>query len=237
MRVLVTRPEPAAAATAERLRRMGLEPAVLPLTETRPLQPVLPVGRHHAVAVTSANALRHCPRAMLDALTALPCYTVGARTAAAAGEAGFPEAIEADGDVAALAARLAAALPAGARVLYLAGRVRTGDLAGLLSPYGMETDVLETYDTVETLPAAAEVAAAAGGAPFAAVLVHSRRAAELLARLACDEATRRWFAGTRFVAISPRAAAPLAVIRSARVEIAGHPDEKSLLARLRRRDA
>ena len=63
MRVLVTRPEPGASRTAVKLRAMGFEPVLLPLSETKPLAiPRDPIPESAvAVAITSANAIRHAP--------------------------------------------------------------------------------------------------------------------------------------------------------------------------------
>ena len=62
-RVLVTRPEPGATMTARKLELMGFRPVKLPLQEIRPLavpRGAVPEGIA-AVAVTSANAIRHAP--------------------------------------------------------------------------------------------------------------------------------------------------------------------------------
>ena len=82
-RVLVTRPEPGASETAQRLEALGFLPLKLPLHEIRPL-PVnagtMP-GKTAAVAVTSANAVRHAPGALLERLSGLPCFAVGETSA------------------------------------------------------------------------------------------------------------------------------------------------------------
>src|SRR5882757_8304646 len=75
VRVLVTRPEPGASRTAIRLEAQGFQPVLLPLTETV----MLPVETKTisgvvAVAVTSANAVRHAPKELIAALAALPCH-------------------------------------------------------------------------------------------------------------------------------------------------------------------
>ncbi|TIW37543.1 MAG: uroporphyrinogen-III synthase, partial [Mesorhizobium sp.] len=86
VRVLVTRPEPGASRTAQRLLDQGFQPILLPLTETVAL-PVDADGVANnavAVAVTSANAVRHAPKEIIAALAGLPCHAVGKRTAEAA---------------------------------------------------------------------------------------------------------------------------------------------------------
>ncbi|TIU99050.1 MAG: uroporphyrinogen-III synthase, partial [Mesorhizobium sp.] len=90
VRVLATRPEPGASRTAQRLLDQGFQPILLPLTETVAL-PVDADGVANnavAVAVTSANAVRHAPKEIIAALAGLPCHPVGKRTAEAAHTAG-----------------------------------------------------------------------------------------------------------------------------------------------------
>jgi uroporphyrinogen-III synthase len=82
-RVLVTRPEPQAAATARRLDELGYEPVILPLTQTvaLPVDVASLPDRIDAVAVTSANALLSAPAALLARLADAPCFAVGETTA------------------------------------------------------------------------------------------------------------------------------------------------------------
>lgn len=78
-RVLVTRPEPDAARTAKKLEAAGYQPLCLPVSETVATGLILPDVGYDAVAVTSANALRHAERAQLQPLLNLPLYAVGER--------------------------------------------------------------------------------------------------------------------------------------------------------------
>lgn len=83
--VLVTRPEPGASATARALAGRGFEPIVLPLTRTEPVA-CGPLGdqAYDALALTSANAIRHASVELTGRAAALPVYAVGEATAAAA---------------------------------------------------------------------------------------------------------------------------------------------------------
>jgi uroporphyrinogen-III synthase len=89
-RVLITRPQPGAADTAERLRALGHEPVVAPLFEVRAKEWSPPAAMPEAVMLTSAAAAREGGPAMAPYL-GLPCFCVGARTAAAAQDAGFTD--------------------------------------------------------------------------------------------------------------------------------------------------
>src|SRR5262245_6534472 len=103
-RVLVTRPEPGASHTARRLAGAGFEPVILPLTEIRPLpfHRIAGVGAADAIAVTSANAIRHAPQDLISALRQKPLFAVGGETARAAKNAGFADVFEGPGDSAGL---------------------------------------------------------------------------------------------------------------------------------------
>src|SRR6185312_986935 len=122
-RVLVTRPEPVAVATARRLAALGFDPILLPSTQTRPL-PVA-VGEllenriegMTAVVITSANGVRHAPAELIAALAHLPCHAVGSKTAQAAIAAGFMSVHEGPGDAERLAAAMAVEF-AGKTIVY-----------------------------------------------------------------------------------------------------------------------
>src|SRR5690242_5318981 len=118
-RVLVTRPEPGASRTARTLEAQGLHPVLLSLTETvgLPVETGVAAKNVAASAVTSANAVRHAPKALIAALARLPCYAVGKRTAEACRAAGFLSVSEGLGDAAALADAIAADL-AGKAIVY-----------------------------------------------------------------------------------------------------------------------
>jgi uroporphyrinogen-III synthase len=106
VKLLILRPEPGASETADRARAIGLEPVVAPLFAISGVAgPPVEAGRFDAVLLTSANGARHAPAG----LTALPCFAVGERTAAAARAAGFAEVVTGPSDAAAAAAMMSAA--------------------------------------------------------------------------------------------------------------------------------
>lgn len=211
MRVWVTRTRPGADRTAERLRALGHEPVVQPVLEVRPAPAKLDLEGVGLIAFTSANGVSAF--AALTPRRDLPVFAVGDATAAAARAAGFTEVRSAAGDVAALAAALAAAPRAGA-VLHAAGRPRAGDLAAS----GVPVRTVELYETVPL--------AIIPPAEIDAVLVHSPHAGRTLAA-----------AGGRLplvLAISEAAAATLRAISVQAIRIAARPDETALLALLPR---
>ena len=230
-RVLVTRPEPGATRTAARLIAAGWEPVVIPLSEIVPLAPELPAGEFAAVAASSANAVRHAPRAIIDRLTAGLLFAVGDETASAARAAGFGNVRSSAGNAADLARDIAATLSPGDRIAYLCGRVRLQTLEAGLAGTGIELVAVETYDTAERAPSSGELTSL-NAAPIAAVLVYSAKAADALARLAAGP-WRAGLAGAAFVAISERVAERLAAVSTggrapARLLVAASPDEDSM---------
>jgi len=229
-RVLVTRPQPGAIATADRLAGLGFEPVVLPLTATRPLETgELPeAGDFDAVVATSSAALRHAPPQLLRALSPLPLLAVGEATAEAGARAGFARVESGGGDSPALAAHVARSQPPGSRLLYLCGRVRTGALAERLRKAGFAVTVFETYDTLPTA-AADEAAAVLGAQPVDAVLLYSANAAVLFARLLASRDAGPLLRNARLLCMSPRTAQALPPAAQQRAEIAAAPDEASLL--------
>ena len=229
-RVLVTRPEPGATATARRLAAAGHEPVVLPLSEIRALSPALPpAGAADCVAATSANALRHLPP-VPPALLARPCYAVGARTAGAARLAGFADVRAASGDGSALAAMMAAAEPAGAKVLYLCGRVRHPEFERTLAAAGMSVRPVEVYDTCFVPPGQVAAALAADRRPISAVLLHSPAAARAMAAILSADDDGSLLAGTAFYCLSPQVAAALGTVGHGRTYVTMEPTEDALLA-------
>lgn len=234
MRVLVTRPQPGADATARRLAAMGHEAVVLPLTRTEALAVGdVPDGvGYDGVVATSAAAIRHAPAGLVSRLAHLPLYAVAEKTAEAARLAGHATVADPLPDAAAMVAGLPERLPAGSRLLYLAGRVRTGVVESGLEAAGLHVDVVEVYDTVAVDHSPGAVAARLGAAPLDAALVYSANGASALSKLAANPLVAPAFARARFVCISGRVAETLPAALAARAQAAASPDEAAMLALL-----
>ncbi len=222
-RVLVTRPEPGASATALLLEERGFAPVVLPLAETR----ALAVGALEAdgvagVVATSAAAIRHAPAELLAALRALPWFAVGEATGAVAAGAGAASVASAAGDAQSLGDMLLRRFAAGERLIYLCGRVRRPELEARLAAAGVRITPVEIYDTLDL---SADVEAV--GAPIEVVLVYSARMAAALVEFR-KRLPASLLAGARWIAISRQAAAPLAAAGLA-VEVADNPSEAAML--------
>lgn len=233
VRVLVTRPEPGAARTAQRLAELGFEPVLLPLTETVALSVDrgLRTKEVAAVAITSANAVRHAPKPLIEVLATLPCHAVGKKTAEAARAAGFLSVSDGPGDAVSLADEIAGPL-AGKTIVYLCGRARFPVFEERLNAANVHVQPVETYDTVEVKHPANAIAARLSGRPVEFVLLYSTKAAVAARALAMRPELLDAFEHAMFLCLSGRVAAGLAGIPGERVRISVAPTEQALLALL-----
>jgi uroporphyrinogen-III synthase len=222
MRIWITRAEPGASRTAEKLRALGHEPVVAPLLQVQVLPGAIDLDGVGALAFTSGNGLRAFAERSADPDfgRALPVFAVGDATAAAARKAGFADVASAAGDLDALARLIVA--QAGrlhGTVLAPGPREPAGDLPGALAAHGVAARPLALYETLPLAPPT-------DMGLVDAALIHSPKAAERLAAVMAGAP------GPAAYCISPAAAAPLAGRPFARVEWAALPDEDSLLALL-----
>ena len=229
MHVLVTRPEPDGERTAAKLRARGCEVMLAPLLRIENLDADLE-GAWHAVAVTSVNALRAiADHPAFDRLLAHPAYAVGGRTADAALAQGFENVISADGAVADLARVMKTHLGAGARVLYLAGDDRAGDLAGNLAAGGIDVATRVVYRTLAVPAFTSDVREALEGGWLDGVLHFSRRSAETyVACAATGNITERALAPVHYC-LSAQVVEPLAAAGAAATKVAGAPTEAAMV--------
>ncbi len=218
-RVWVTRAQPGADGTAERLSILGFTPLVAPLLTLRSLEVRPDLTDIQALAFTSHNAVKVF--AERSSNRALPVFAVGDATAASARDAGFADVRSAAGDLHALVA-LIRREGAGLSILHPCAAEPAGDLAALVGDTAQVTR-LPIYEAIETETVAPEA--------WDAVLIHSPRAARALAARASSGEGR----GRIALAISPAAAAPLAALAFSEIRIAEIPTESSLLATLGKR--
>jgi uroporphyrinogen-III synthase len=232
-RVLVTRPEPGASQTAHRLAAGGFAPLLLPLFETHALfvdGGSIPDAAG-AVAVSSANAIRHAPRELVERLAARPCFAVGEKTAETARAAGFLRVTEGRGDAEALARTIMAADRDGP-VVYLCGRVRRPAFEEMLTAAGIAVKAIEIYDTVRIEYEAGPAVQALGGLPVDAALLYSAAAAEALTELLDRPEFANLFENTAFLCLSARVAETLERTRRGKILTAKEPTEDALLSLL-----
>jgi uroporphyrinogen-III synthase len=233
MRLLVTRPEPDGERTAAKLRGLGHTVMLAPLLHVEAVEADLD-GAWDALALTSVNALRAvADHPALQRLRPGPVYTVGGRSADAAFAQGFANVVSADGDLADLVRLMKTHLHRGARVLYLAGEDRSGDLAAELAPAGIDvaTRVVYRAGVASRFPADVRDALAAGSVD--GVLHFSRRtAATYLGCAANAGATERALAPVQYC-LSRQVTEPLMAAGARRVRVASEPTEAALIGLIR----
>ena len=231
MRILVTRSQPSAAQTAADLRARGHEPIVAPLFEMELLGAVDPKdGPWDAILLTSANGLWGIVSFAHDKKWhGIPVFAVGDITAKAARDMRFTDVTSAGGNVNDLVELVAARLRSPARLLYLAGADRAGDLAGALRARNCDVDLVVVYRfiTAERLP---EPAAAALSDELDAVLHFSRASAEDFLTAArnsnlLDAALNK----PVHFCLSEQVAAPLREAGAGRIQVAARPTQDALL--------
>jgi uroporphyrinogen-III synthase len=231
VRILVTRSQPQAAQTAADLRARGHEPIIAPLFEMERLADVDPkTGPWDAILLTSANGLWGIVSFAHDKKWhGIPVFAVGDVTAKAAREMRFADVTSAGGNVNDLVNLVATRLQPPARLLYLAGEERAGDLAGALRAKNFEVDLVVVYRflTVQCLP---EPAAAALAGEIDAVLHFSRAGAEDFLKAARGSNLLE-AALTKPVhfCLSEQVAAPLRRAGAARIQVAAQPTQDALL--------
>lgn len=238
MRVLVLRPEPAAARTAEKLLALGHDAVLLPLSRAEhDIDAVrTALGEPHAaIAITSAEVVRVLGK-MVDSLAphlATTLFAVGQASAAAARAAGFLKVLSAGGNGNHLADLIAAHYRAGGApqdpILYLAGKPRAPGFEDRLQETGLPFRTVQGYKMVPVLPSRAEMEAALLPVPDA-VLLYSRESARAFFDLPPMTADR--VPSMRLLCMSPNVAHAVPQRFAALTAIAAAPNEESLLARL-----
>lgn len=232
MRILITRPEPAASQTAKRLQGLGHDAFVEPMLRIAYTGVPLPEGAFDAVAFTSINGVQAlAAHAEAARVLSLPAFSVGPRTAREARAVGFSTVTDCDGDAAALAGRLAGALGEGARILHPTGEDRAADLGALLDAPGLKVELAVIYAAppVEELSEEARLALAAG--TFGAAVHFSSRTVRTLMACVAAAGLSPALVKMRHLCLSQQVAAPLAGLGIA-AEVAAEANEDALLALL-----
>jgi uroporphyrinogen-III synthase len=251
VRVLVTRPDPAARRTAQRLSDLGHLPVLLPLFETRVLNvdPGLASEPHSALIFTSANALKALGQSAENsddpsigkafAASGRPVYTVGGATAHAARITGFSDVRPGEGNGRYLAGLIAADVSAGrlsvtseASLLYLAAEDRRPDLEDALAQADIPVKAVAVYRMEEISYSTDFILSHKMKPPSDAVLLYSPNAAgrffSLLPPQSLESAGHRLIVGCLSADVA--AACPHAPCLD--IRIAERPEEGALLETL-----
>jgi uroporphyrinogen-III synthase len=221
-KIWITRAQPAANATAERVRGMGHDALVAPLLAVHNLDAAeVDLDGIAALAFTSANGVRAF--AERSGVRDLKVFAVGAATALAARQAGFRSVLSTDGDVAALAEGIAARRgELKGAVLHAGAAELAGDLAGALAAHGVESRRLTLYETRPVKLGEAELKPLLRAE---VVLLHSPRAARALATIVRAHPAPQ----LRALGLSQAVLKPLARIKLAAKIAPPYPLEAALL--------
>ncbi len=231
MRILITRPAADAERTAAGLRARGHDAVVAPLLTVEFLSNAeLGDGSWSAILVTSANAARAIAgHKRWDELRRIPVFAVGKQSEQELRAEGFANVTSANGDGDDLAALVAARLEPAARLLYLAGEDRAGDLAGALRAKNFVVDTVAVYRVVAAAKLPAEAVAALAG-KLDGVLHYSQRSAQaFLAAVRQSGLLEVALGKPVHFCLSARVAEPLTAAGASNVRIAARPDEATLM--------
>jgi uroporphyrinogen-III synthase len=232
VRVLLTRPKADAERTAAALRERGHEVVIAPLLVIELLSDAsLGSGPWSAILVTSVNAVRAIAKhPRRGELHGVPVFTVGRHTAQAMRDAGFTSVVSADGNVTDLAMLVSARIKPAERMLYLAGEIRSGDLAGLLRAQNFAVHTALIYRAVAAATFS-DSAAAAVKAGIDGVLHFSRRSAEAYVNAVGNGGLPdAGLAKPVHFCLSARVTEPLVEAGARHIRIAARPEETVLIA-------
>lgn len=229
MRLLVTRPHEDAEALAVTLNGLGHEAIIAPLLELHFMPGAeISLNEVQAVLASSANGIRAF--AARSPERNLPVYVVGPQTAETARQSGFADVISADGDAAALIAKVAENTnPAVGKLLHAAGSETAGRIKQALEArgYHVEAPILYEAIPVKSLPAAAHAELRAN--LLDGVLIFSPRTARIFAALVVKDGLAQNCERLEAFCISAATAAALSPLPFARLAVAGSPNQAAML--------
>ncbi len=226
----MTRPEPGARETADRLNAMGFTPVLAPAMRIRAKPANLPdPTRLGAVLVTSGQAVPALP----VSYRGITLFAVGDATAARARQCGFTHVISAGGDSTDLTATVGGAIAPGATLLLATGQGLGRGVAASLRAAGFAVIRRSVYarTAVRRLPFAALRALRSGS--LRAALFFSADSASGFIALIEAAALHETVANADAVAISQPAAVALERLPWRRILVAARPNQDAMLALLK----
>jgi uroporphyrinogen-III synthase len=236
MRFLVTRPDPDAAHTIERLRSLGHSGLAAPLLSITFAKGQIPLNGVQALIATSRNALRALARSpSLAQAIKIPIFTVGPNSGAMATELGFETVISGPASARELLALIVArAEPAGRPLLVLRGEPQAFNILAALEERGFSVGEKIVYRSVpaESLPEEAEMAIRRG--EIDAVMLMSPVTAatfRALVRQAGLEGEARLL---HYLCLSAGVAKSLGSIPPTNLHVAAQPNSEEMLALVER---
>lgn len=237
MRVTVTRPEHSGLKTAARLKALGHEPIVLPLSEpVHNIETIKQVLKKpfSSVAITSAEALAALATLTFDSLLLQKTLVVvGEPSAAAARDFGFTKILIANGFATGMVDMLAN-LPAHERsllspMLYLAGTPRGDIFEEGLRSLNIAFEAIDAYEMMKRKYTPSEIAAHLALGKPDGVLFFSSEAVKNYFSLLTPYVSNSYFNDIKFFCISEKTAANLPEHLSSQSIISKETSEQGII--------
>ena len=234
MHLIVTRPQADSDRLKSRLQANGHTASVAPLlTVQADNDAAIPDNPWQAIAVTSANALTALAGiGISEKLKAVPVFAVGPASAKLAGELGFADVRQAKGDMVALQDLMNRELKSEAGpILYLTGKVRSGDLAADLRSHGFSVERVELYEAVAATQFPPHAAEAIRSGKADAVVLYSARTADIWLQLVKQSKLQAEAAKLTHLCLSQAVAEKIrsGLGRNVSIVVSGNPDDDSML--------
>lgn len=232
MHVLVTRPEPEAAACKAKLEALGHEVSVEPMLRIEHL-PIAEDALAGAagVIVTSRNALRALAASpALAAALKLPTFAVGPGTAGLARTLKFERVVAGEGSAADLVAIITGAtgrMPG--PFVHLAGETVAFDLEKPLAAQGVEVRKIDAYRALPAQSLSEPTKKLLKNRAIDAVILMSPRTAKIFSRLVADAGLAENARSPAFLCLSPAVAVSLRELAPDRIVVAERPNSEAML--------
>jgi uroporphyrinogen-III synthase len=234
MRVVVIRPKHSATKTADRLKALGHEPVLLPLTEAAHDHTAAAEGLakpHSALIITSAEAVRVIAGILEKSPDTVgkTVFAVGEATAEAARRAGFSDIRTGPGTGAGLAQLIAETAPRLPQpLLYLAGDPRSPELEETLRQSGIAVTTALMYRMAPVPYGIEDISHALLSPQADAILLYSRRNAGIF--FDHVQALDAELASLKILCLSANVADAVPERFRNNIRIARSPDEEGLFA-------
>lgn len=234
MHLIVTRPQADSDRLKSRLQANGHTASVVPLlTVQADNDAAIPDNPWQAIAVTSANALTALAGIGISKkLKTVPVFAVGPASAKLAGELGFADVRQAKGDMIALQDLMKRDLKSEAGpILYLTGKVRSGDLAADLRSHGFSVERIELYEAVAATQFPPHAAEAIRSGKADAVVLYSARTADIWLQLVKQSKLQAEAAKLTHLCLSQAVAEKIrsGLGRNVSIVVSDNPDDDSML--------
>ena len=235
MKLIVTRPEPAASRTAEKLQALGHEVAISPVLEIVATETQMPSDDFSVIIITSANALRALEKQGIDqSKLNTPLYVVGDNTAKKARDVGFRNVHSAAGNANNLIELIISRSPASQTkqkpALYICGEHFTSGFIEALQNNGLNIEVWVNYkaNLVDHLTKKSSDFLTSGD-PIG-ILLYSARSARQFSKLIGHQKNSYAIENITIYVLSNAVKNVLSQDLQHLAKIAQKPDEQSLIA-------